>query len=285
MIREVDAKAEALQAEIGQDVLGNYQGAKGFLNVVAEDSGLKSLVDDPDGKLAEIGRYVYNTPNPAVRITGLTAEQAAQQAWQIGDQFMQQYFEARGFVDQVERNGGASASALGALRLREIEKMVLLQTLDHLWREHLVTLEHLRQVIGFRAYGQRDPLNEYKSEAFTLFQSMLTRLRENVTRVVMTLRPGQEVEEDLMQPSELPPMEAHHIDPSTGLDEFALAEAAIQGGSALGPVAERRQPVQSRRGAGDIDANDPSTWGKVSRNAPCPCGSGKKYKHCHGKHA
>ena len=221
----------------------------------------------------------------AVRITGLSAEQAAQQAWQIGDQFMQQYFDAKNFVDQVEENGAVSASTLGALRLREVEKMVLLQTLDHLWREHLVTLEHLRQVIGFRAYGQRDPLNEYKSEAFTLFQNMLLRLRENVTRVLMTLKPGQESEEELMHPAELPPMEAHHLDPMTGMDEFAMADAAIMGGGTATPMPERRQPVQSRRGASEVDPNDPSTWGKVSRNAPCPCGSGKKYKHCHGKHA
>ena len=284
LFKEVDAKAEKLQAEVGEDVLKNYDSAKAFLGVVAEDAGLKPLVDNPDGKLAEIGRYLYNTPNPAIRITGLTAEQAAQQAWQIGDEFMHQYVDAAGFVEQVEKVG-KSAVALGADRLREIEKMVLLQTLDHLWREHLVTLEHLRQVIGFRAYGQRDPLNEYKSEAFTLFQSMLARLRENTTRVLMTLKPGRDVEEDLMHPVDLPPMEAHHIDPTTGMDEFAMADAAIEAGSMLAPSPERRQPVQSRRGAEEIDPNDPATWGKVSRNAPCPCGSGKKYKHCHGKHA
>ena len=101
----------------------------------------------------------------------------------------------------------------------------------------------------------------------------------------MTLKPGEEPDEELMQPHELPPMEAHHIDPMTGMDEFALADAAIEGGNALAPRGERKQPVQSRRASGDVDPNDPATWGKVSRNAPCPCGSGKKYKHCHGKHA
>ncbi len=284
LIKQVDSKAEKLQADVGEDVLKSYESARGFLDVVSEDAGLKPLVDNPDGRLAEIGRYLYNTPNPAIRITGLTAEQAAQQAWQIGDQFMQQYAEARAFAEHIEKTG-RSAVALGADRLRDIEKMVLLQTLDHLWREHLVTLEHLRQVIGFRAYGQRDPLNEYKSEAFTLFQSMLARLRENTTRVLMTLKPGQDVAEDIMHPAELPPMEAHHIDPTTGMDEFAMADAAIEAGSTLSPAPERRQPLQLRRAADEIDPNDPETWGKVSRNAPCPCGSGKKYKHCHGKHA
>ncbi|MCB1504407.1 MAG: preprotein translocase subunit SecA [Hyphomicrobiaceae bacterium] len=281
---EVDVKAERLQMEIGEDVLGNVKSAKGFLDLVAEDAGLKELVDNPEGRLADIGRYLYNSANPAIRVTGITAEQAAQQAWQIGDQFMQQYHDARGFVGQVESAGALTAVNVGAMRLREVEKMVLLQTLDHLWREHLVTLEHLRQVIGFRAYGQRDPLNEYKSEAFTLFQSMLSRLRESVTSVLMSLRPGQDMEEEMIQPVDLPPMEGHHIDPTTGQDEFAMADAAILGGSALGPAAERRQPVHSRKGAGEIDPNDPSTWGKVSRNSPCPCGSGKKFKHCHGRH-
>ena len=95
--------------------------------------------------------------------------------------------------------------------------MVLLQTLDHLWREHLVTLEHLRQVIGFRAYGQRDPLNEYKSEAFVLFESMLGRLRENVTGQLMHVELAPPEEQPALQPVELPPMEAHHVDRDDGL--------------------------------------------------------------------
>ncbi len=285
LLKEVDAKATALQTEVGEDVHKQYEGEKGFLRIVAEDSALKALVDQPDGKLADIGRHLFNSANSAIRISGISPEQAAQQAWQIGDQFMHRYGEAQRFVELVESTTDRSVASLGGLRLREIEKMVLLQTLDHLWREHLVTLEHLRQVIGFRAYGQRDPLNEYKSEAFTLFQNMLLRLREQVTGILMTLKPGEQNEEELLQAAELPPMEAHHIDPMTGMDEFALADAAIQGGSSLGPVAERRQPVQSRRGADMVDPNDPNTWGKVSRNAPCPCGSGKKFKHCHGKHA
>jgi preprotein translocase subunit SecA len=163
---------------------------------------------------------------------------------------------------------------------------VLLQTLDHLWREHIVTLEHLRQVIGFRAYGQRDPLNEYKSEAFTLFEGLLAKLRESVTSVLMRLGEQQEPLPEL-QPVELPPMQAHHIDPTTGEDEIALADAVLAAEQA-GPTAfvpDKRAPVRSRKANGGIDASDPSTWGKVSRNAQCPCGSGKKYKQCHGRHA
>ncbi len=144
--------------------------------------------------------------------------------------------------------------------MRYVEKSVLLQTLDHLWREHLVMLDHLRQVIGLRGYGQRDPLNEYKSEAFQLFEAMLTRLRETVTAQLMRV-------EVVSQPppmAGLPPMQAHHTNPLTGEDELA------------------QQPVASAAPV-NRDANDPASWGKVGRNELCPCGSGKKYKHCHGK--
>ena len=91
-------------------------------------------------------------------------------------------------------------------------------------------------------------------------------------------------EQPLLQPVELPPMEAHHADPVTGLDEFAMADAAIAAEGRLGPGPDRRPPLQTRKVAAAVDKNDPATWGKVSRNAPCPCGSGKKYKHCHGKY-
>jgi len=189
-------------------------------------------------------------------------------------------------LERVEEKAKAKEAEFGAATMRQIEKMVLLQTLDHLWREHLVTLEHLRQVIGFRSYGQRDPLNEYKSEGFQLFEAMLANLREAVTGQLMHIRGVPEEDEDLIPaPAELPPMQAHHIDPFTGEDELALADAVLAAASRPAPPAsERRTPVQTRRGAGAVDPNDPSTWGKVARNAPCPCGSGKKYKHCHGRH-
>jgi preprotein translocase subunit SecA len=192
----------------------------------------------------------------------------------------------------VEAKVEEKTKELGPELYRQIEKMVLLQTLDHLWREHLVTLEHLRQVIGFRAYGQKDPLNEYKSEGFILFENMLGRLRENVTGQLMHVELAPPEDQPALQPVDLPPMVAHHVDATTGLDEFeqnpelAMADAAIAGARArrnAPPESEKRAPLQSRRGEGAADPNDPATWGRVSRNALCPCGSGKKYKHCHGK--
>jgi preprotein translocase subunit SecA len=157
--------------------------------------------------------------------------------------------------------------------MRQVEKAVLLQTLDHLWREHLVVLDHLRQVIGFRGYAQRDPLNEYKTESFELFQTMLNRLREAVTTQLMRV-------EIVQRPPPLAPegdfeaIEATHIDPTTGENEMEEREPW--------QLSESR-PARAAGAAAAIDPKNPSTWGKVQRNALCPCGSGKKFKHCHGR--
>jgi preprotein translocase subunit SecA len=155
--------------------------------------------------------------------------------------------------------------------MRYVEKSILLQTLDHLWREHLVMLDHLRNVIGLRGYGQRDPLNEYKAEAFNLFEAMSHKLREDVTAHLMRV---EIVQEQAPDEQNLPFMEAHHIDPASGDDEFAPAEMGY--GSNDGGMAPARTAKR--------DPNNPASWGKVGRNEPCPCGSGKKYKHCHGKY-
>ncbi len=154
--------------------------------------------------------------------------------------------------------------------MRYVEKSILLQTLDHLWREHLVMLEHLRQVIGLRGYGQRDPLNEYKAEAFSLFEAMVAHLREAVTAQLMRVEVVQQPPAE--ETATLPYMEAHKVDPTTGEDEMAPALAPAMAGNGNGAQTER-------------NSNDPSSWGKVGRNELCPCGSGKKFKHCHGKFA
>ncbi|POF30425.1 preprotein translocase subunit SecA [Roseibium marinum] len=144
--------------------------------------------------------------------------------------------------------------------MRQVEKAILLQTLDNLWREHLANLDHLRSVVGFRGYAQRDPLQEYKTEAFTLFESMLTQLRQITT--AQLLRVELVTEQAPQMPAE-PEMHAHHIDPLTGEDEMAAADARLT-------ASPQRDP------------DDPASWGKVGRNEVCPCGSGKKFKHCHG---
>ena len=146
-----------------------------------------------------------------------------------------------------------------------VEKSVLLQTIDHLWREHLVNLDHLRSVIGFRGYAQRDPLNEYKTEAFELFQALLANLRQTVTAQLMRVELVREAAE--APAPALPEMEGHHIDGTTGEDDFGEGSGFM--------AACRSTPKTAIR-------TIPATWGKVARNEPCPCGSGKKYKHCHG---
>jgi len=166
--------------------------------------------------------------------------------------------------NRVDEHMAAKVAQWGADVMRYVEKTVLLQTLDQLWREHLIMLDHLRQVIGLRGYGQRDPLQEYKSEAFSLFESMIAHLREAVSAQLMRV----EIVPPPEQAPVLPTMEAHKFDPNTGEDEMAFANVSLV------PQAN----------AGQRDPKNPASWGKVGRNEDCPCGSGRKFKHCHGRH-
>jgi preprotein translocase subunit SecA len=184
---------------------------------------------------------------------------------------------------RADEHMAAKVAQWGSDVIRYVEKSILLQTLDHLWREHLVMLDHLRQVIGLRGYGQRDPLNEYKAEAFSLFEAMSQSLREAVTAQLMRV----EIMPQPVEQQALPAMEAHKIDPTTGEDEMALAMAGAEtlarhgiggGAAAAASAAPRAVPAAER------NPKDPTSWGKVGRNEPCPCGSGKKFKHCHGKY-
>ncbi len=226
----------------------------------------------------------WDTKSLKEAINGVFGADLAINEWANEEGIADQEIEER-ILKAVDEKAETKERELGSQNFRQIEKMVLLQTLDHLWREHLVTLEHLRQVIGFRAYGQRDPLNEYKSEAFVLFESMLSRLREAVTGQLMHVELAPPNEQPELQAEALPEMQAHHADPFSGYDELALADAAIAAeGRGDVAVAEKRPPLQTRKKSTEVDPKDPATWGKTARNAPCPCGSGKKYKHCHGKH-
>ncbi len=216
----------------------------------------------------------------------------------------------------ADKAAARKASEIGPENMRQIEKAILLQTLDHLWREHLVSLEHLRQAVGLRGYAQRDPLHEYKSEAFQLFDHMLGRLRREVTGQLMHVVLAQQAQEEFAELGDLPDMQAHHFDPLTGEDELLSEEAqpapmsrqerraaAKQGNGAPPPASPARkagsaaggrpakdgkgQQARGRGGRGGpaaaaVDPNNPESWGKVARNALCPCGSGKKFKHCHG---
>ena len=160
------------------------------------------------------------------------------------------------------------AANFGPEVMRMVEKSLLLQQLDHYWKEHLLRLDYLRQAISLRAYGQRDPLNEYKREAFDLFETMLVRLRETVSGLLARVEIRMEAPPEEQFPLPSPPrqMQEVHVDPLTGENEVA-ADAA--------------HPMLRPKRA--VDATDPATWRRSPRNAACPCGSGKKYKHCHGR--
>jgi preprotein translocase subunit SecA len=188
----------------------------------------------------------------------------------IGDEEMRERLQKAtdgSYAERVEKNG--------ADLMRYIEKQIVLQALDHLWREHLVMLDHLRQVVGLRGIAQRDPLNEYKSEAFELFGSLINRLRETtmaqLSRVEVAFEPAEP------PPLQTPAFDAMNGNGSAGLTPMMAATAdsgAGLDGQAFSPRAAVAAPSRL--------AQDPSTWGKVGRNEACPCGSGKKYKHCHG---
>lgn len=165
-------------------------------------------------------------------------------------------------VKEADEMMAKKAVAFGADAMRKIEKQVLLQTIDTKWREHLLTLEHLRSVVGFRGYANRDPLNEYKNESFQLFESLLDGLRESVTKTLAQIRPLSEEEQREM-----------------------LAQVAAQQGQALqtdAPEVAEDKPKATTPADGFVESN-PETWGNPGRNQQCPCGSGKKFKHCHGR--
>jgi preprotein translocase subunit SecA len=165
----------------------------------------------------------------------------------------------------------AKAANMGPELMRFIEKSLLIQTLDAVWKEHLYALDHLRQGIGLRAYGQRDPLNEYKSEAFALFNAMLDELKERVTGMLARV----ELAPEPVQPP--PPIQMTEMHPQPVPVFAGEPEMAMEGAGAM--TIGAAQPMRSDA----VDPNDPATWRNTSRNAPCPCGSGKKYKHCHGR--
>jgi preprotein translocase subunit SecA len=158
------------------------------------------------------------------------------------------------------------AKAFGAETMRNIEKQVLLQSIDGKWREHLLTLEHLRAVVGFRGYAQRDPLNEYKTEGFQLFERLLDGLRTEVTQKLGQIRPMSAEEQAQL----VEQMQAQQAAAAKAQEDTVARATSSPGGTGATP----------REG---FVEDDPTTWGTPSRNDACPCGSGNKFKHCHGK--
>jgi len=165
----------------------------------------------------------------------------------------------------AEARAAEREQLLSSAQMRQVEKNFLLRMVDEQWREHLTHLDHLKNVIGLRGYGQRDPLNEYKTEAFSLFEKLIGELRSNVTRWLLTV-------EFQFEPPPPPQPERQlfevHVDPLTGENERVPLSFAGD----VGALSRQAIPASSL----------PEGWQRTGRNAPCPCGSGKKFKHCHG---
>ena len=207
------------------------------------------------------------------RAAVLLGEEPPLDAWLEEDQVEPELIEERLQALAEARLSARTAEMDHDMWLR-IEKSILLDRLDHHWKEHLATLDALRQVVFLRAYAQKTPINEYKQEAFGLFETMLETLREDVTRVLLTAEFRPQPALPQMLPN-LPSFLTGHIDPLTGLDD-----------SADGDGSDRFAPLFGALGATPMTAvlpgEDPYAGLKISRNEPCPCGSGNKYKHCHG---
>ena len=174
-------------------------------------------------------------------------------------------------TEAADQRAAERETLVGADGMRELEKSFMLQMIDMQWREHLMHLDHLRQVIGLRGYGQRDPLNEYKTEAFSLFEKLLVDLRHNVTRWVMTVEITFEQPEAFLP--ETPQFQEIHLDPLTGQNERGASGFGLGSMTGLSPEQREALPPSAL----------PAGWEQTSRNAACPCGSGKKFKHCHGR--
>ena len=168
-------------------------------------------------------------------------------------------------IEATDKFMAEKAEQFGAENMRNIEKQILLQSIDSKWREHLLTLEHLRSVVGFRGYAQRDPLNEYKNESFQLFEGMLDSLREDVSQKLSQIRPMSEEEQRAM------------------VEQIRAQQAAAAAAAAGTVSAAPEEPAQAGEAVAGFVEDDPTTWGNPGRNDPCPCGSGKKFKHCHGR--
>ncbi len=177
-------------------------------------------------------------------------------------------------IEAAEAKAAEKAAAFGAETMRSIEKQVLLQAVDAKWRDHLLRLEHLRSVIGFRGYAQRDPLNEYKTEAFALFEGLLNGLRQDVSLRLAHIRPMTAEEQQAMLAQAL--AQARAAAPAAPAVTLAAAPVPVLAGA--GDAA----PAPGEPRAGFVE-DDPATWGNPGRNDDCPCGSGKKFKHCHGR--
>jgi preprotein translocase subunit SecA len=243
-------------AEMREDVIGNLVARRIPEKAFAEQWEAKELADDL--------KRLLNLDLPV-------AEWAAEEG--IDESHIRERV-----IEAAEKQAAEKAARVGPDLMNFVEKSVLLQTLDQVWKEHLLALDHLRQGIGLRAYGQRDPLNEYKKEAFALFNALLDDLKERVTQLLAHVVIGGDPQQPGMaQPVAPPPPPP----PPAMFESHPAPEQLVGAGADQAPLPLPINPSPYR--ASDIDSSRPETWGATPRNAACPCGSGKKYKYCHGR--
>jgi preprotein translocase subunit SecA len=279
-LEKAQQKVEARNFEIRKNILKYDNVLNDQRKVIFEQRKEIMSADDVSDQIADfreevietlVARHIpekayaeaWDTPGleaETSRVFGIALPVAA---WAKEEGIADEEVQAR-ILKAVEARAAERTVNFGVELMRYIEKAILLQTLDHNWREHIVNLDHLRQYVGLRSYGQRDPLNEYKSESFELFQALLAKLRSDVVQQLMHVQIATGEPPPALEPRPLPQMRESHIDPLTGEDEMA------------------RQAAEAAAAGLPADPNNPATWGRTQRNAPCPCGSGRKYKHCHG---
>ncbi len=238
----------------------------------------EQLIEDSVGRHIPAGAYAEQWDGPGLhaetlRVFGLDLPIAD---WIAEEGIADQEIRER-ITDVVNRRMAAKTANYGEDVMRSLEKQILLMVLDKQWKDHLLSLDHLRHGIVLRAYAQRDPLNEYKREAFELFERMLAEVRDEVTMLLARVELRAAEPEAVMMPRGDQVMHETRQDPALA----AGAGEEQEDGGVTPPPPPR--PTTTRRAAAKIDPANPATWGKVPRNAPCPCGTGKKYKHCHGK--
>ncbi len=213
------------------------------------------------------------------KVADILGFEAPIDAWMQEEAVEPELIEER-LVEMADQKMAAKIAESDPAIWRQVEKQILLDRLDHHWKEHLATLDALRQVVFLRAYAQKQPINEYKQEAFGLFESMLEVIREDVTRVLMTAQLRMQAPPPPMDLPELPEFLTGHIDPFFGTDDADGTSRATGAEAILGALAGA--PRATAGPGGTEGEGDPYAGMDISRNAPCPCGSGQKYKHCHG---
>jgi preprotein translocase subunit SecA len=265
-------RLDIMQAEDLSDIVGEMR-SQVIEDMVDQHLPPRSYPDQ--WNLEGLAAAVRSTLGIEPPVAGWAAEEGVDQA------VMKERLNAAADAFMAEKT-----AAFGPAVMRDIEKQVLLQTIDAKWREHILRLEHLRSVIGFRGYAQRDPLNEYKTEAFQLFESMLNALRGEVTSKLAQIRPMTAEEQAEMMRMLIAQQQqlaaaAMRAAGAAAPAEAPAAAAPAAASPAPAPRAAGRAPALAR--AGGFDAAEPASWGDTGRNEPCPCGSGRKFKHCHGR--